>query len=345
MHAKYLDILCCPRSRTRLILQAEKVRVDGMIESGLLISAEGDRYPIINYVPRFLEGEDYLESFGYEWQKWSRVQFDSENVGRPMAGHTERMFDAITGFSADFLSGKTVVEFGCGPGRFLDVVRRREGIAVGIDMSLAVEAARKNFWDDPNVLIVQGDILNPPFRDQAFDAGYSVGVFHHTPQPDAALKQLARVVKTDGAIACCVYPKMGLYNSRAVARFRKVHNKLKKIFGNSPATAYSYFSAYVLYSIFSRVRRRPRGARLIDYLEERFLVNVYIPDARWRVLDVFDAITPAFASTHTGAEVRSWFTAADCREITEMPWGSTVFTARKRSRKTALESEQTSGSR
>jgi SAM-dependent methyltransferase len=326
MHRKFLDILCCPHSGTALRLESEKVRADGMVEAGVLVSAKEDyRYPIINCIPRFLDQEGYTESFGYEWERWSRVQFDSENIGRPMSGHTENMFNAVTGFSADFLSGKTIVEFGCGPGRFIDVVRRRGGIAVGIDMSAAVESARRNFAGDTNVLIVQGDILNPPFRDRSFDAGYSIGVFHHTPNPGGALKELVRVVKDHGAVACCVYPKMGLYNSRAVARFRTAHKKLKKLFGNSLATAYSYLSAYVLHPIFVRARKHPRGDRLIDYLEEDFLVNVYIPDAKWRVLDVFDAITPEFASTHTAQEVESWFANSNCRNVTARPWGPTAF--------------------
>ena len=32
-----------------------------------------------------------------EWSRWPRVQFESENVGRPMQGHTTRMWERITG--------------------------------------------------------------------------------------------------------------------------------------------------------------------------------------------------------------------------------------------------------
>jgi SAM-dependent methyltransferase len=235
------------------------------------------------------------------------------------------MFDAITGFSDQFLKNKLVVEFGCGPGRFLDIVRRRGGIAVGIDMSMAVEPARENFKGDPDVLIVQGDILNPPFRSGTFDAGYSVGVFHHTPDPATALNKLASVVKEHGSVACCVYSKDGLYDSPAVANFRKIHNAIKPIFGNKPALAYSYFSAYVLFHVFSRLRKTPRGMRLVLYLENHLLVNVHIPEPKWRLLDVFDAITPLFASTHTAEEVQSWFGRANCHQLSPRPWGPTVF--------------------
>lgn len=326
MQARFVDILCCPKTGAALTLDVQEEFSDGSVKTGVLHSVSGQNtYPIVRGVPRFVGEEHYAQSFGYEWRKWSRVQFESENVGRPMAGHTEKMFDAITGFTPELLKDKLVVEFGCGPGRFLDVVRRRGGIAVGIDMSMAVEPARENFKGDANVLIVQGDILNPPFRKGVFDAGYSIGVFHHTPDPALALKELSRAVKRDGVVACCVYPKQGLYDSPAVATFRKIHNAIKPLFGNKPALAYSYFSAYVLYPLFSRLRKTARGARLVAYLENNMLVNVSIPDPKWRVLDVFDAITPRFASTHTSDEVESWFRTANCHTLTPRPWGPTVF--------------------
>ena len=62
-------------------------------------------------------------------------------------------------------------------------------------MSVAVESARKNFAEDLNVLIVQGDILRSPFRSGVFDGGYSIGVLHHTPEPTKGLNGLAAQLK------------------------------------------------------------------------------------------------------------------------------------------------------
>lgn len=330
MHPKFLDILCCPKTGARLNLKVGELSQGGAVKSGTLTTDSGEhQYQIVRGIPRFVGEEVYTKSFGYEWRKWSRVQFESENAAGPMAGHTQRMFDAVTGFSEQFLKGKLVVEFGCGPGRFLDIVRRRGGVAVGIDMSMAVEPARENFGGDPDVLIVQGDILNPPFRKDSFDAGYSIGVFHHTPDPARCLGELSAVVKEGGLVACCVYPKEGLYDFPSVATYRKIHSVVRPLFGNKPALGYSYFSAYFLYHCLCLLRRRPHSERLAAYLEKHVLVNVNIPDARWRVLDVFDAITPLYASTHTPEEVRSWFGRANCRDVRQMPWGATVWVGAK----------------
>src|SRR4051812_31966128 len=186
MHVKFLDLLRCPNTG-QLLRLTEAVVANGLVARGSLRTACGRSYPILRGVPRFVGSEHYASSFGYEWSRWPRVQFESENVGRPMAGHTTRMWERITGASDSQVRGKTVVEFGCGPGRFLDVVRRKGGGAVGMDLSGAVEAARRNFADAPDVLIVQGDLATPPFRAGAFDGGYSIGVLHHTPTPKEGL--------------------------------------------------------------------------------------------------------------------------------------------------------------
>lgn len=329
IHPKYLGMLCCPKSGSDLQLAVDEYNENGTVKTGMLIGPEG-RYPIIASIPRFVDKEYYSASFGFEWTKWSRVQFESENAGGTMAGHTKRMFESITGLIDDSLEGKRVIEFGCGPGRFLDIVRSKEGMAVGIDLSMAVESARENFRNDADVLIVQGDILNPPFRKGIFDIGYTIGVLHHTPDPRRGLERLCEVVKKDGRVACAVYPKGSFYDYPSVHLYRKVFNATKGIFGNRLALGYAYFSAYFLYHGFNTLRKIPfLGKGIVHILEKYLFVNLPIPDAKWRVLDIFDAVTPYYASTHTSPEVKEWFEKGKCHNITQTPWGPTSMVGTK----------------
>jgi SAM-dependent methyltransferase len=323
MHRKFLSMLCCPKTGESLRLEGAKEEANGFVTEGTLMTDSGNRYPIARGIPRFVEAERYAGSFGFEWNRWPRLQFESENVGRPMAGWTTRMWERITEATEEEIRGKHVVEFGCGPGRFLDVVRRKGGMAIGIDLSLAVEAARTNFGEEENVLIVQGDLANAPFRKGAFDGGYSIGVLHHTPDPLKGLLGLVESVREGGWVACCVYPKGELYDFRSTARFRKWHHRVKGRFGYRPAMAYSHFSAYVLSPFFRAGRKVPGLRGLCGWLERNWLVVVPLPDRRWSVLDTFDAITPAMASTHTREEVESWMKAAGCLHIRHTDWGST----------------------
>lgn len=311
------------------MLDIQEQDPNGLVRSGVLINTSHSRqYPIINYIPRFVDKEHYSSSFGYEWEKWPRVQFESENTNKPMARYTTKMFHASTGFTENDIQNKTVVEFGCGPGRFLDVVRSWDGIVVGIDMSLAVEVARTNFKDDTNALIVQGDVLNPPFKNNVFDHGYTIGVLHHTNNPGLGLKKLIEIVKPGGKVACRVYPKKSLYDYFSVWYFRKIHEVLGTILGRNIILkiylAYSYFSSYVLYYIFNPIKRLKYVGKVISLIDRYFLVVVYLPDAKWRLLDTFDAITPYYASTHTEDEVRNWYNTAGIKNL-EKTHGTTSF--------------------
>lgn len=323
MHEKFLNVLCCPKTGEHLNLRATEIEENGFVKSGELVSASGTVYPIIRGIPRFVDSEYYASSFGFEWTRWPRVQFESENVDGPMEGHTTRMWEIITGSEGRKIENKRIVEFGCGPGRFLDVVRKKGGIALGIDVSMAVEAARKNFANDMDVLIVQGDINHPPFRSGTFDGGYTIGVLHHTPAPERGLAALANTVREGGWVACVVYPKQGFYAFPSVERYRKINKRLKPYFGYRFALLYAYFSAYILSPVFSIGQRTP-FAPVVRWLEEQWLPCLYIPDRRWRILDIFDGITPEIASMHTRDEVIGWMKEAGCKDLVFPEWGDTA---------------------
>ena len=327
MHPKFLDLLCCPETGEPLALDAEVTRPNGMVWRGTLRTECGKAYPIVRGVPRFVSKEHYASSFGFEWTRRPRVQFESENVDRPMAGHTTRMWQRITGAGEEHVAGKTIVDFGCGPGRFLDVVRRKGGIAVGIDLSAAVDAARCNFCDDPDVLVVQGDLLQPPFRPASFDGGFSIGALHHTPAPEIGLAALVRSIREGGWVSCCVHPKGDFYDFASVARLRRVHLLLKPVVGDRFALAYSYLAAYLLAPLVRWAKQQGTLRGLAGRVERDWLVSLWLTDVRWRLLDTFDAITPAIASTHTTGEVREWFRRAGCAGAAQTLWCPTSLTA------------------
>jgi SAM-dependent methyltransferase len=263
-----------------------------------------------------------------EWNRWPRTQFEFENIGRPMEGHTTRMWERITHVAPQDVCDRTIVEFGCGPGRFLDVIRSKGGYAVGIDLSSAVDAARHNFRNDPDVLIVQGDLLHPPFRAGAMDGGYTIGVLHHTPDPAAGVAALAQVVRPDGWLAGCVYSKDDFYDYPSVQRFRRLHQLLKPYIGYAFATAYARLAAYGIAPILQQIKKF-EWWKTVQYIERHLLVCVRLKDPRWRVLDIFDAITPTIATTHTPDEVRDWLVQAGCNDIRTTYWCPTSFAARR----------------
>jgi len=104
------------------------------------------------------------------------------------------------------LTNKTIIEYGCGSGRFLDIASSyNPELAVGIDISDAVDAAYLNLGNRNNILIVQADIFNPPFRKNTFDFAYSIGVLHHTPEPERAFHTMTSLVSCNGSVGLSLY--------------------------------------------------------------------------------------------------------------------------------------------
>ncbi len=99
MRYEYLKFLKCPVTGEDLELEVYKEN-DGEILSGKLFSSQAE-FQITNGIPRFVKDEGYSDNFGWQWNRWARVQFEDENVGRPMAGHTTKMFQAITELTSE----------------------------------------------------------------------------------------------------------------------------------------------------------------------------------------------------------------------------------------------------
>lgn len=62
----------------RLILR-EKVVENSEVKEGILACQCKKEYQVTNYVPRFVEGDNYTSSFTFEWQKHRKTQLDSAN--------------------------------------------------------------------------------------------------------------------------------------------------------------------------------------------------------------------------------------------------------------------------
>lgn len=323
MHARYIPLLKCPKTGAHLTLNAWDVRPNGFVVTGSLTSSGGMSYPIIRGIPRFVDRESYSKSWGFEWNFWPRVQFECHLKGTPMEGVTRDKVERIVLLTQADFSGKTIMEVGCGPGHFMDIMLQENTRLIGLDMSMAVEACRKNFPENPNVLVVQADLTCTPIRDEVLDGAVGIGVFHHIPRPEEGIREVARTVRAGGFVAVAVYTHSGDYARPSVKWHRWVFKRLMPIFGNWPPLIAAFISAYVLYYAHIFLYKIWLGF-VAEFLQKYVWVVTEFPNADFRACDNFDMMTPIDASTHTPGDVSTWLRASGCSTVKDSRWNASA---------------------
>ena len=264
-----------------------------------LVCARGHRYPIVGGIPRFVDSELYAQNFGFEWTVHAATQLDTSR-----SDESERTFQAKTGFTPEDLRGKTVLDVGCGMGRFSDVASRWGANVVGIDLSRAVESAQRNIGSRPNVTIAQANVFALPFREESFDCIFSIGVLHHTPDTKAAFDRLPKLLRPGGTIAIWLYEKHRVKWGFSDF-YRRFTPRLPKRFLH--AISYGAVPLYYAYKI-------PVLGLAIHWV----LPAGDHPKARWRVLDTFDWYSPTYQWKHTYPEVRGWFAEHGLVDVSDL---------------------------
>lgn len=255
----------------------------------------GRVYPQVKGVFRFVDTEHYARSFGFQWLTFPRTQLDDERSRR-----SDEDFRRKTGFTPEDLAGKLVLDVGCGMGRYAEVATRWGAFVVGIDLSLAPEAAAENLHER-QAAFLQADVFRLPFTSESFDVIYSIGVLHHTPNCEQAFKVLPPLLKPGGSISVWLYSAyQNWYRMSDI--YRKVTRRM------SPKSLYRLCHLSVpLYEVHRALRVVPLVGKPISGGLRYLLPMSFDPDPKWRVLDTLDWYSPWYQSKHTYEEVFRWF--------------------------------------
>ena len=281
------DLLVDPSSQEPLRVDAEGAH-----------SADGLIAPRRAGVLRFVESDSYAESFGKEWNWFSETQLDRPNEQQTESRET---FEQKTGFSPEDLRGKTVLDVGCGMGRFAEVAASYGARIVGVDLSAAVEAANRNLGALPDTAFLQADVFNLPLRPESFDLIYSIGVLHHTPDTHQAFAQLPRLLRPGGKIVIWVYTKERPVGYLASDALRKITSKMDE------ERLLKLCKVAVPLGRFYRTR--------VGRYFSPILPVSHHPNPEWRVLDTLDWYAPKYQWKHDWPEVEGWFENAGLVDI------------------------------
>ena len=202
---------------------------------------------------------------------------------------------------------KEVLEGGCGGGHLMAVVQPYARRLVGLDMS-ADAVARERFADQDNVEVRRGNLLTYDTSER-FDIVYSVGVLHHTDDPDRGFANLARLVRPGGRMIVWVYSHEGNALLRwLIEPFRKL---VCRRLSRRAVQAMSTMATACVWPVVHTLYRLPLG--FLPYYE--YFKDFRNLSFRRNVLNVFDKLNAPQTTPIAEQRIREWFDPAEFEDI------------------------------
>lgn len=115
---------------------------------------------------------------------------------------TERLEQVAVFELAGSLEGLCVLDAGCGDGTYAIGAAARGADVTGVDLSAEVLRAARRRAVNANVQIalIEADVRKLPFADESFDVALAITVLCFVEDVDAALAELARVLRPGGRL-------------------------------------------------------------------------------------------------------------------------------------------------
>jgi len=251
-----------------------------------------ETHPVVDGIPRFTT-DAHLASFGRQWNKYE-VAHNAED---------RATFEAKTGVSLSDLSDLSVLDAGCGGGRYSKVCGEAGANVIGADHSGAVGKARQLCSELPKVAFVQADLKHLPLQPASFDFAFSIGVMHHDANTKAVFDAVAKFVRPGGRYSVWLYRRNQWWQEA-------INNALRK---RSTRMAPEKLERWCEWGAWLG------GLPVINKTLNKVVNFSAHPNRENRVCDTFDWYAPQYQYHHTTAELYSWFDAAGFDHIEVLP--------------------------
>lgn len=287
-----LVALACPGCRVPLERRADSYQC----------GACGSGYPVTAGIVRMLPGlsraeEQVRGAFDFEHRRYQTARYLRIGPGLVEA------WLADVQLSSDYFKGKTVLDIGCGAGRWTYAMASLGARVVAVDFcDAAVEVTRDVTKGVGEVQVIQASLFSLPFASGQFDFVVSWGVLHHTPDTAAAFRAIAPLVRPGGMLYVMVYE---LRSPLKVAGTDLLRMALRRL---SPDARYRACGRLVM------------SNRLLFHLARGFVECVPVwklsesLDAGTAQFGLYDWYSPRYNHLHSVDEVQGWFREAGFEE-------------------------------
>jgi ubiquinone/menaquinone biosynthesis C-methylase UbiE len=164
-------------------------------------------------------------------QEFSRAKaYASEyRDNTPIAHFFNTRLKRVSELLSEFQSGR-VLDIGCGPAIIANTFRGRPIEYYGVDISEdMIKECIGAFGHDPQFRFFLGKIEELPFPDSYFDVSLCLGVIEYVPEMHVAMKEMTRVLKTNGIVIVTMHNRSSPYRVCLRYGFGKLKNGMSKL--------------------------------------------------------------------------------------------------------------------
>lgn len=233
-----------------------------------------------------------------EWhEQWSMLQDDELFLFK----------DWIYPVTLEDFRDKEVLECGCGGGQHTGYVAPYAKHHTAVDLNTP-DLARERNKDKNNISYVEADIAKMDLGKQ-FDFVFSIGVVHHTDNPDATFENMKKHTKSGGRTIVWVYSKEGNWMvEHLVEPVRKAilvkMSRKNLLILSRIITALMYIPIYTIYLL--PLKFLPFYEYFQNFRKLSFYRNV---------LNVFDKLNAPQVDFISRERIGKWFNETDYSEI------------------------------
>jgi len=238
-----------------------------------------------------------------EWhEQWSLLEDNEEFLFR----------DWIYPIALQDFTGKDVLECGCGGGQHTKLVASLAAHVTAVDLN-TTDIARKRTREFDNIDFIEADIATMRL-EKRFDIVFSIGVIHHTDDPDATVANMVRHVREGGQMVVWVYSKEGNalveYGIEPVRKYLLRGLSRRALLGLSRClTAIMYLPIYTLYML---------PLTFLPFYE--YFKNFRKLSFERNVLNVFDKLNAPQVEFISKERITRWFAEGGFEDVQITPY-------------------------
>jgi SAM-dependent methyltransferase len=219
-------------------------------------------------------------SFDYQWEQLplGRFNLDHPEFRKEAPGYVRQ----FTGLPAEWFRGKSVLDAGCGAGRYSWAMGTMGADVLSIDQSPhGLARTSKACQEFPTHRIRQVNLLEPLGLDEQFDLVWSFGVLHHTGDTYGCYQRLVPLVRPGGYLFLMLY-------------------------GEPRPEHVDDYRAVVEYEGWRRRTRNLTFEERLAAVRAAMARHEFMVNGEEFIEGYFDAISPLIADLYSWGEIESW---------------------------------------